>query len=146
VVVRNPSASFLRDGIQAGTFTWLVTEESLSEYNRVISRLGVRRNLVGEIIKMLKEEAEFVTIRREEEVSKIQTTVSCACAEQACGLYVEQETFPPRESGGQVISPVNQSQQPAGVAQPGASDVGGGVRFGRVRVAVFLVQSAIFDY
>ena len=56
---------------------------------------------MGEIIKILKEEAEFVTIRREEEVSKIQTTVSCACAEQACGLYVEQETFPPRKSGGQ---------------------------------------------
>ena len=100
-MVRNPSASFLHDGIEAGTFTWLVTEESLSEYNRVISRLGVRRNLVGEIIKILKEEAEFVTIRREEEVSKIQTTVFCACAEQACGLYVEQETFSPKESGGQ---------------------------------------------
>jgi hypothetical protein len=54
--------------------------------------------------------------------------------------------FPQENLAARVISPVNQSQQPAGVAQPGASDVGGGVRFGRVRVAVFLVQSAIFDY
>ena len=54
-VVQNPSASFLREWVEVGTFTWLVTEEILSEYKGVLSRLGVRRNLVGEIINLLRE-------------------------------------------------------------------------------------------
>jgi hypothetical protein len=59
-MVPNPSASFLRGWIEVGTFTWLVTEEILSEYKGVLGRLGVRRNLVGEISNLLREEAEFV--------------------------------------------------------------------------------------
>ena len=58
-----------------GTFTWLVTEEILSEYKGVLSRFGVRRNLVGEIVNLLREEAEFVTIRSEDELSPDQTTM-----------------------------------------------------------------------
>ena len=56
----NPSASFLRDWLEHGTFVWLVTEEVLSEYKAVLTRLGVRRHLVGSIINLLSEEAEFV--------------------------------------------------------------------------------------
>lgn len=81
-VVQNPSASFLRDWIEVETFTWLVSEEILSEYKGVLSRLGVRRNLVGEIINLLREEAEFVTIRGEDELSPDpDDNVFCACAE-----------------------------------------------------------------
>jgi predicted nucleic acid-binding protein len=68
-VVQNPNASFLRDWTEVGTFTWLVTEEILSEYKGVLSRLGIRRNLVGEIINLLREEAEFVTTRSEDNLS-----------------------------------------------------------------------------
>ena len=85
-----------------GTFTWLVTEEILSEYKGVLSRLGVRRNLVGEIVNLLREEAEFVTIRSEDELSPDpDDNVFCACAEQgrASFIAVEQETFPPKEPG-----------------------------------------------
>ena len=82
-MVSNPSASFLRHWIEAGTFTWLVSEEILSEYKGVLSRLGVRRNLVGEIINLLREEAEFVTIRSEDNLSPDpDDNAFCACAEQ----------------------------------------------------------------
>ena len=47
----------------------LVTEEILSEYKGVLGKLGVRRHLVGEIINLLREEAEFVTIRSEDNLS-----------------------------------------------------------------------------
>ena len=100
-MVQNPSASFLRDWIEMGTFTWLVTEEILSEYKGVLSRLGVRRNLVGEIINLLREEAEFVTIRNEDNLSPDpDDNVFCAMrGARACLLYchVEQETFPAKE-------------------------------------------------
>jgi hypothetical protein len=41
--------------MEAGKFTGLVTEEILSEYKGAVSRLGVRRNLAGEIINLLRE-------------------------------------------------------------------------------------------
>jgi predicted nucleic acid-binding protein len=55
--VRNPSASLLRDWLENATFTWLVTEDILAEYKEVLTRLGVRRNLIGEVINRLREEA-----------------------------------------------------------------------------------------
>ena len=68
-VIQNPSASLLRDWVELGTFTWLVTEEILSEYKGVLGKLGVRRDLVGDIINLLREEAELVTIRSEDNLS-----------------------------------------------------------------------------
>jgi hypothetical protein len=61
--LRNLSASLLRDWLENATFTWLVTEEILTEYKEVLTRLGVRRNLIGEVINRLREEAEFVDVR-----------------------------------------------------------------------------------
>jgi predicted nucleic acid-binding protein len=88
-VVQNPSASFLRDWIEVGTFTWLVTEEILSEYKGVLGRLGVRRNLVGEIVNLLREEAEFVTIWSEDDLSQDpEDNVFCACAEQGRASFI----------------------------------------------------------
>lgn len=53
--VQNPSASFLRDWLEDAAFTWLVSEDILSEYKEVLRRLGVRRNLAGEVINLLRE-------------------------------------------------------------------------------------------
>ena len=89
-MVPNPSASFLRDWIEVGTFTWLVTEEILSEHKGVPGKLGVRRHLVGEIINLLREEAEFVTIRSEDNLSPDGVPPLFYC-------HVEHETFPPKE-------------------------------------------------
>ncbi len=67
--VENPSASLLPDWLEIGTFTWLGTEDIVSEYRGVLTRLGVRRNLVGEIINLLREEAEFVYVRGQSDLA-----------------------------------------------------------------------------
>ena len=87
--VENPSASLLRDWIEDGTFTWLVTEDIVSEYRGVLTRLGVRRNLVGEIINLLREEAEFVDVRGQSDVSPDPNdNAFCACAEQGRAAFI----------------------------------------------------------
>ena len=48
--VSNPSAILLRDWLENASFTWLVTEDILLEYKEVLTRLGVRRNLIGAVI------------------------------------------------------------------------------------------------
>jgi predicted nucleic acid-binding protein len=107
--VQNPSASFLRDWIEAGTFTWLITEEILSEYKGVLGRLGVRRNLVGVIINLVREEAEFVTIRSEDHLSPDpDDNVFCACAEQGLASFIatlNRKHFPQKNLTAKVISP-----------------------------------------
>src|SRR5947208_13353792 len=45
IAPKNPSANLLRDWIERGTFVWLVSNEILLEYKRVLGRLGVRRPL-----------------------------------------------------------------------------------------------------
>ena len=57
---KNPSAKLLQDSIEGDTFVWLVSDEILLEYKRVLERLGVRRQLIGKIVNLLREEAELV--------------------------------------------------------------------------------------
>ena len=76
--VENPSASLLRDWLENGTFTWLITEDIVSEYKGVLTRLGVRRNLVGAIINLLREEAEFVDVRGQVTCRRIRMTTRFA--------------------------------------------------------------------
>ena len=76
----NPSASFLRDWLEHATFTWLVSEDIISEHKEVLTRLGVRRNLVGEVINLLREEAEFVEVRITSDASPSRRqSVLCLC-------------------------------------------------------------------
>lgn len=107
--VENPSASFLRHWLKDGTFTWLVTEDILSEYKGVLARLGVRRNLVGEIINLLREEAEFVDVRGESDLSPDpDDNPFCACAEQGHAAFIatlNQKDFPQKKLVAKVISP-----------------------------------------
>jgi len=60
IAPKNPSANLLRDWIEGDTFVWLVSDEILLEYKRVLGRLGVRRPVIGKIINLLREEAEHV--------------------------------------------------------------------------------------
>jgi len=60
IAPKNPSAKLLRNWIEGGTFVWLVSAEILLEYKQILGRLGVRRQLIGKIINLLREEAEFV--------------------------------------------------------------------------------------
>lgn len=105
----NASASFLRDWIEHGTFTWLVTEEILLEYKGVLSRLGVRRNLIGQIINLLREEAEFVAVRGEGDASPDpDDNAFCACAEQGHAAFIatlNEKHFPQRNLTARVVFP-----------------------------------------
>jgi len=105
----NPSASLLRDWLEHGTFVWLVTEEVLSEYKAVLTRLGVRRHLVGAIINLLREEAEFVNIQEESDVSPDQDdNAICACAEQGGAAFIvtlNPKDFPQKKLLAKVIAP-----------------------------------------
>ena len=108
-VVENPSASFLRDWIEHATFTWLVSEDIVSEYKDILTRLGVRRNLVGEVINLLREEAEFVDVRVTSDASPDpDDNPFCACAEQARAAFIatlNPKDFPQRKLRAKVISP-----------------------------------------
>jgi predicted nucleic acid-binding protein len=107
--VENPSASFLRDWIEHATFTWLVSEDIVSEYKEVLTRLGVRRNLVGEVINLLREEAEFVDVRITSDASPDpDDNPFCACAEQGRATFIatiNEKDFPQKKLRAKVISP-----------------------------------------
>jgi predicted nucleic acid-binding protein len=107
--VENPSASFLRDWIEHATFTWLVSEEIVSEYKEVLTRLGVRRNLVGEVINLLREEAEFVDVRLTSDASPDpDDNPFCACAEQGRATFIatlNEKDFPQKKLRAKVILP-----------------------------------------
>jgi putative PIN family toxin of toxin-antitoxin system len=108
-VIENPSASLLRNWLEKENFTWLVTEDILSEYKGVLMRLGVRRNLVGEIINLLGEEAEFVDVRGQSDVSPDPNdNTFCACADQGRAAFIatlNRKLFPQKKLMAKVISP-----------------------------------------
>ena len=86
--VQNPSVRFLRDWLEHGTFTWLVCEEILAEYKGVLRRLGVRRDLIGAIINLLREEAKVVDVRYTTEISGILAITHFACAEEGRAAFI----------------------------------------------------------
>lgn len=45
------------------TFTWLVSAAVLDEYVEVLKRCRVRRSVIGTVVNLLREEAEFVVPR-----------------------------------------------------------------------------------
>jgi predicted nucleic acid-binding protein len=78
----NPSAQLLRDWIERATFTWLLSEEILSEYKAVLRRLKVRRETVGALINLLREEAELLSPGTKGSISSDPGDEPfCACAE-----------------------------------------------------------------
>ena len=107
--VENPSASLLRDWIEHATFTWLVSEDIVSEYKEVLTRLGVRRNLVDEVINLLREEAEFVDVRITSDASPDpDDNPFCAFAEQRRAMFIatlNEKDFPQEKLRAKVILP-----------------------------------------
>jgi uncharacterized protein len=82
IAPRNPSAKLLRDWIEEDTFVWLVSDEILLEYKRVLGRLGVRRPLIGKVINLLREESELVPASALPNISPDPgDDPFCACAE-----------------------------------------------------------------
>lgn len=75
----------------------------------MLTKLGVRRNLVGEIVNLLREEAEFVAVRGEVDVSSDpDDNAFCACAEQGHAAFIatlNRKHFPQKRLTAAVISP-----------------------------------------
>jgi len=75
----------------------------------VLRRLGGRRNLIGEIINLLREEAELVDLRITADLSPDpDDNVFCACAEQGRAAFIatlNRKDFPQKRLSAKVISP-----------------------------------------
>ncbi|MBI3678972.1 MAG: PIN domain-containing protein [Acidobacteria bacterium] len=104
-----PSAQFFKNWVQRNTFTWLVSEEILDEYKRVLGRLGVRRNLIGSIVNLIREEAEFVDVPRRSGLSPDPgDDPICDCAEAGRADFIvtlNPKDFPQDRLSARVTAP-----------------------------------------
>jgi predicted nucleic acid-binding protein len=109
IAPRNPSANLLRDWIEEDRFVWLVSDEILLEYKRVLGRLGVRRPLIGKIINLLREEAELVPTSAMPRISPDPgDDPFCGCAEVGRADFIvtlNPKDFPQRHLSAHVIKP-----------------------------------------
>lgn len=105
----NASADFLRRWASDDTFIWLISEEILDEYKEVLARHKVRRELIGRIINLLREEARLVTVRRIERVSPDPGDDHfCACANEGDADFIvtlNPRDFPQERLRAHVIAP-----------------------------------------
>ena len=85
ITPKNPSANLLRDWIERDTFVWLVSDEILLEYKHVLTRLGVRRPLIGKVINLIREEAEFVPASALPNISPDPETIPFVAAPKLAG-------------------------------------------------------------
>ena len=106
---KNPSASLLRDWIEEDRFVWLVSDEILLEYKRVLGKLGVRRALIGKIINLLREEAELVPASALPSISPDPgDDPFCGCAESGRADFIvtlNPKDFPQARLSAHVIKP-----------------------------------------
>lgn len=109
ILPKNESAKLLRDWTAKDTFVWLVSDEILHEYKRTLARLGVRRPVIGKVINLLREEAEFVTVSVLPDISPDPgDDPFCACAETGCADFIvtlNPKDFPQQLLSAHVIAP-----------------------------------------
>jgi len=99
----NASAGLLREWIEADTFVWLVSDEILLEYKRVLARLKVRRPIIGRIINLLREESEYVAVSVVPQISPDSgDDPFCACSEQGQADFIV--TLNPKDFPQQLLS------------------------------------------
>jgi len=105
--VRNPSASLLRDWLENATFTWLVTEDILSEYGEVLERLNVRA--AARSVALIRGQARFVPITKHVEDLPDQDDAAFAdCAESGDADFLvtlNPKDFPQSRLRSKVIGP-----------------------------------------
>jgi uncharacterized protein len=106
---RNPSADVLQKWAEKDTFIWLITEDILDEYKDVLKRLGVRRNLIGRVISMIRERAEEIKVRSSIEISPDpKDEPFCHCSEQGKGDFIitlNPDDFPQEHLRAKVVAP-----------------------------------------
>lgn len=109
VQITNPSAQLLRTWSNGGHFIWLISNEIISEYKAVLARLRVRRDVIGGIINLLREEAEEIEVPTVVEVSPDPgDDPICACAEFGKADFIvtlNKKDFPQRKLSAKVITP-----------------------------------------
>lgn len=71
--------------------------------------MGVRRHLVGQIVNLVREEAEFVDVQGESDISPDpDDNVFCACAEDGAAAFImtlNRKDFPQKRLLAKVILP-----------------------------------------
>lgn len=86
---KNTSSDLLYRWAEKGNFLWLVTEDILDEYKEVLKRLGVRSNLIGTVINLIRERAEEVDVRASVEISPDpKDDAFCICAEDGKADFI----------------------------------------------------------
>jgi predicted nucleic acid-binding protein len=109
IAAKGQSSILIREWVDGDTFTWLVTEEILSEYKEVLARLGVRRNVIGALINRLREEAEIIEVRRPAQLSPDPSDDPfCNCAEEGRADFIvtlNPRDFPQTHLTAKVIAP-----------------------------------------
>jgi predicted nucleic acid-binding protein len=105
----NASAYLLRLWVNEGNFIWLVSDEILAEYKYVLKRLGVRRALIGNVVNLLREEAELIDVSVTTEISPDRADKAfCACAEIGNASFIvtlNPKDFPQERIRAKVIAP-----------------------------------------
>ena len=105
----NDSAVLLRNWLEDDTFTWLLTVDILEEYAAVLAELRVRPAVIGRIVNLLREEAEWIEPRRTVEAdpdpgdSPFWTCVEAGQAEFVVTL--NRRDFPQAKMKARVIGP-----------------------------------------
>jgi predicted nucleic acid-binding protein len=109
VEITNPSVELLRTWVSEGHFTWLISADIVAEYKAVLTRPGVRPQLVGRIINLLREETEEIHVPRIVEVSPDPgDDPVCARAEHGRADFIatlNKKDFPQRRLSARVITP-----------------------------------------
>jgi putative PIN family toxin of toxin-antitoxin system len=109
ITPKNPSAKLIRDWIDRNSFVWLVSDEILHEYKHILTRLGVRRPVIGKLINLLREEAKFVTVSAHPGISPDPgDDPFCACAETGQADFIvtlNPRDFPQHFLSAHVIGP-----------------------------------------
>jgi predicted nucleic acid-binding protein len=92
-------------------FRWLITEDILDEYKEVLKRLGVRRNLIGRVISLIRERAEEIKTHSSIEISPDpKDQPFCHCSEQGKGDFIvtlSPDDFPQKRLRAKVVAPAH---------------------------------------
>ena len=107
---KNPSADLLYKWAEKSNFVWLVTEDILDEYKEVLKRLGVRSNLIGTVVNLIRERAEQIDVCAHFEISPDpKDDPFCLCSEQGHADFIvtlNPRDFPQERLKAKVVSPL----------------------------------------
>lgn len=105
----NASAMLLRDWVENDTFTWIMTTEILEEYAAVLAALRVRPAVIGRVVNLLREEAEWIEPPRTVEADPDPgDSAFWSCADAADADFVvtlNRRDFPQARLKARVIGP-----------------------------------------